>query len=68
VVEVEVRDEDGADIGQPDRPQQLLLGPLAAVEEDALATGTQQQRREAPARGRDGPGGAGEEERHVHGR
>ena len=48
--------------------QELLLRPLPAVEQDALAAGAQQQGREPPPRGGDGSGGAGEEERHVHGR
>jgi hypothetical protein len=68
VVEVEVRDEDRTDVRQPDRAQQLLLGALTAVDEDALAAGAQQQRGKPPPRGGNGSGGTGEEERHVHGR
>jgi hypothetical protein len=66
VVEMEVRDEDRVQIRQPDRPQELLLRALPAVEQDPLAAGAQQQRGEPPARGRHRPGGAGEEERDVH--
>ena len=68
MVEVVVREEDRVELGQPDRAQQLLLGALAAVEQDAVAAGAQQQRGQAAARGRDGAGGAGEEEREVHAR
>ena len=66
MVEVVVRDEDRVELGQPDRAQQLLLGALAAVEQDAVAAGAQQQRGQAAAGGRHGARGAGEEEREVH--
>ena len=66
VVEVVVGDEDRVELRQPDRAQQLLLGALAAVEQDAVAAGAQQQRGQAAPRGRDRAGGAGEEEREVH--
>ena len=66
VVEMEVRDEHRADVGQPDRAQQLLLGALAAVEEDPLAAGAQQQRGQPAARGGNRSGRAGEEQRQVH--
>ena len=52
VVEVVVGDEDRVELGQPDRAQQLLLGALAAVEQDPVAAGAQQQRGQAAARGR----------------
>ena len=66
VVEVVVGDEDRVELRQPDRAQELLLGALAAVEQEAVAAGAQQQRGQAAARGRDRAGGAGEEEREVH--
>ena len=66
VVEVVVRDEDRIELGQPDRAQQLLLGPLAAVEQQPVAAGAQQQRGQpAPRRGHRA-GRAGEEEREIH--
>ena len=68
VVEVVVRDEDRVELGQPDRAQQLLLGALAAVEQDPVAARAQQDRGQPAARGRHRAGGAGEEEREVHGR
>ena len=37
VVEVEVGDEDRVELRQPDRAQELLLGALAAVEQDPVA-------------------------------
>ena len=67
VVEVEVRDEDRVHVGQPDRAQQLLLGPLAAVEQDPVAAGAQQQRRQPAAGRRHRAGRAGEEEAQIHG-
>ena len=36
VVGVEVGDEDGVELGQPDRAQQLALGAFAAVEQQAV--------------------------------
>ena len=51
VVEVEVGDEDRVELGQPDRAQQLLLGPLAAVEEQPVAARAQR----ASRAGRGGP-------------
>ena len=66
VVEVEVREEDGVELGEPDRAQQLLLGALAAVEEDAIAAGAQQQRGQAAPRRGHRAGRAGEEQRDVH--
>ena len=66
VVEVVVGEEDRVELRQPDRAQQLLLGALAAVEQDAVAAGAQQQRGQAAAGGRHGARGAGEEEREVH--
>ena len=67
VVEMEVRDEDRVDVRQADRAQQLLLGALAAVEQDPLAAGAQQQRGKPAACGGNRSGGAGEEQRQVHG-
>ena len=66
VVEVEVGDEDGAEVGQADRAQELLLRALAAVEEDPLAAGAQQQRGKPAPRGGHRAGRAGEEQRDVH--
>ena len=34
---MEVGEEDGVELRQPDRAQQLLLGPLAAVEQQPVA-------------------------------
>ena len=66
VVEVVVGEEHRVDLGQPDRAQQLLLGPLAAVEQQPVAARAQQQRGQpAPCR-RDRAGRAGEEEREIH--
>ena len=45
-------DEDRVDVRQPDAAQQLVLGALAAVEQDPLAARAQQQRGQAaPRRG-----------------
>ena len=63
-----MRDEDRVELGQPDRAQQLLLGALAAVEQDPLAARAQQDRGQPAPRGGHGARGAGEEEREVHGR
>ena len=40
-------DEDRVELRQPDRAQQLMLGPLAAVEQDPLAARAQQDRGQA---------------------
>ena len=49
--------------GKADRAQQLVLGALAAVEQDTLAARAQQQRGQAALGRRDRPRGAGEEQR-----
>ena len=59
-------EEDGVELRQADRPQQLLLRPLAAVEQHPVAAGAQQHRGQAPAGGGHRAGRAGEEEREVH--
>ncbi len=66
VVEVQVGDEDRVQLRQPDRAQQLVLGPLAAVEQDPLAARAQQDRGQAAPRRGNGAGGAGEEQGQVH--
>ena len=65
VVGVKVRDEHLVEVGEADRPHQLSLCALAAVEQQLLATAPHEQR-EAPAHGRDRAGRAGEEHREVH--
>src|SRR3954447_7291801 len=68
VVGVVMGEEDGLHVGQADGAEQLALGPLAAVEEQAVAAATQERRRQPAASGRHGAGGTGEEEREVHAR
>ena len=58
--------EDRVELGQPDRAQQLLLGPLAAVEQHPVPAGAQQQRRQPAPRRRHRAGGAGEEQGQIH--
>jgi hypothetical protein len=66
VIEVEVGEEDDVELRQPDRPQQLLLRPLPAVEQDPVAAGPDEQGGEASPRGGHGARRAGEEERQLH--
>jgi hypothetical protein len=66
VVEVVVREEDRVELRQPDRPQQLLLRPLPAVEQHAVAACAQQERGQAAPRGGHGARGAGEEQGKIH--
>ena len=68
MVGVVVREEDGLHVGEADRAQQLALGSLAAIEEQAVATAAQQRGGQAAPGGRHRAGGAGEEEREVHAR
>jgi len=63
-----VREEDGLHVGQPDGAQQLALGPLAAVEEQAVGAPAHERGRQAAASGRHRAGRTGEEEREVHAR
>ena len=67
MVGVEVGEEDLRQVGQPDRADQLALGPLTAVEQDPVAAAVHEHRRQAPARGGDRAGGSGEEDGEVHG-
>ena len=60
-------DEDRVELGQADRALKLLLGALAAVEQDPLAARAQEHRGEPAAAGRHGARRAREEEREVHG-
>ena len=68
VVRVEVRDEHLVDVDQPDRPEQLALRALAAVDQDPLAAPADQDRRQAAASGRHRAAGAREEDREIHAR
>ena len=54
--------------GSPTRAQQLALGALAAVEEQAVAAAAQQQSRAGRGERWHRAGGTGEEEREVHAR
>ena len=58
MVGVEVGDEHGVELGQPDRAQQLALGAFAAVEQQAVPPALDEQR---PG----GPGGRSEPSRAV---
>ena len=67
VVGVVVRQEDLAQLDQPDiRAQELPLRALGAVEEQALAAAAQQQRGRRPLCGRHRPGGSEKDEVEVH--
>ena len=61
-----VREEDRADVGQPDGAQQLALRALAAVEEQAVAAAADERRRQPASRRGHRAGGAGEEDGEVH--
>jgi hypothetical protein len=52
VVGVEVRDQELLELDQPDRAHQLALGPLAAVNEQAVAAAPHERGRQAAARAR----------------
>ena len=68
VVGVVVREEDLLELDEPDvAPEQLALGSLGAVEEEAVAAATHERRRERALRRR---GGSGRPEKHdveIHG-
>ena len=49
MVGVQVREEDGVDVGEPDGAQQLALRALAAVEQQTVAAAAQQHARAGPA-------------------
>ena len=66
VVGVVVGQEDVLDVGQPDAAQQLALGALAAVDQDALAAAAHEQAGGRALDGRHRPGGAEEEDGEVH--
>ncbi len=66
VVGVEVGQEHLGQLGQPHRRHELALGPLAAVEQDAVAAPADEHRRQPAPGGRDRSAGAGEENREVH--
>ena len=68
MVGVVVGEEDGLHVGEADGAQQLALGSLAAVEEQAVAAAAQQRGGQTAASGRHRARGAGEEEREVHAR
>ena len=67
VVGVVVRQEDLPDVDQPHaRAEELALRPLAAVEEEPLASSAQEQSRRRPLGGRHRAGGPEEDEIEVH--
>ena len=69
MVGVVVREEDFAQLDEADgRAEHLPLGPLGAVEEQALAPPANEQRRRRSPRGRHRARGAEEDEVEVHGR
>ena len=61
-----VRQEDVLDVGQPDAAQQLTLGALAAVDQDAVTAAPDERARGRPLHGRHRSGGAEEEDGEVH--
>jgi hypothetical protein len=68
VVGVEVRDEDLAQLDQPDsRAQHLPLRAFAAVEQQPLSPAPQQQGRGRALRGRNRARGSEEDEIEIHG-
>jgi hypothetical protein len=66
VVGVEVGDEDGVEVEQADRAQQLALRAFAAVEQQLLTAAPEQQRGQAAPGARDRARRAGEEDRQIH--
>ena len=66
MVGVQVREEDLVEIGQADRAQQLALGALTAVDQDAVASPADQERGQAPALRGQRAAGAREEDREFH--
>ena len=67
VVGVVVREEDLAQLDEPDvGAQQLALGALGAVEEQPLAAAAHQQRRRRTLRGRHRARGAEEDDVEIH--
>ena len=66
VVGVKVGDEHVVELGKAGRAHELALGPLPAVEEQAIAAAAHEHGGHAAACGRDRPGRAGEEDVEVH--
>jgi hypothetical protein len=67
VIGVEVGDEHLGELHEADRrAQELPLGPLSAVDEDAVASAPHEHAREPAPRGRHGAGGAQEDEVEIH--
>ena len=68
VIGVVVGEEDRIQIDQPDRADELALGPLATVEEECVAVEPRDDRRQVSAPCGHRSGGPGEEDREgVHG-
>ena len=67
MVRVIVGEEDLAQLDEPDvRAQELALGALGAVEEEALAAAADECRRGRPLRGRHRARGAEKDDVEVH--
>ena len=67
VVGVVVREEDLAQLEQPDvRAHELALGPLGAVDQQPVAAAAQEERRRRAAPGRHRAGGAEEDDVEIH--
>jgi hypothetical protein len=62
-----VGDEDLLELDQPDRLQQLTLGALAAVEQQAIAAAPDERGGKPTPRAGSGAGGADEEDVEVDG-
>ena len=67
MVGVEVGDEELLQVDQTDRAEELALGALAAVEEQAVAAAPQERGGQPAAGGRSRARGAEEEHVEVHG-
>ena len=68
MIGVEVREEDLLQLDEPDRPHELALRALPAVEQQAVAAAPHERGGQPPPRVRGRAGGADEEHVEVHGR
>jgi hypothetical protein len=67
MVGVEVRDEELLELHEPDRPHQLPLRALAAVEQEPIATAPHERGGQPALRAGRRAGGAEKEDVEVHG-